>query len=95
MRETDRIMAQLKRELPLTLTRSLTVVPIHDPRQTHAVFGVSNTPENIARVKEALRVIGANKFRMSKANSKHLIIICFNKHNIDTDNEDKRKSSKE
>lgn len=47
-----------------------------DPHQTHAIYGISKIDKD--EVKESLKKIGANKFRMVQPHAKDKVIICFN-----------------
>lgn len=51
-----------------------------DLHQTHAIYGISKLDKDT--VKEALKKIGANKFRMVQPHAKDKIIICFSAKNI-------------
>jgi hypothetical protein len=55
--------------------------PIHDPQQTHAIYGILKSLEE--SVKEDLRKIGAKRFRSVKPHAKGLSIICFDASGIE------------
>lgn len=52
------------------------VQKLDDPVQTHAVYGVTNSPADIQLVKDVLKSKGANRFRVVK-NDFGKAIICF------------------
>ncbi len=48
---------------------------LHDPVQTHAIYGISKTSKD--EVKAKLKAMGAKKFRSVQPHAKSLTIICF------------------
>lgn len=48
---------------------------VFDPVQTHALYGVINSPSNIKSIKNQLKEIGATHLRVVK--NKEYVTICF------------------
>lgn len=71
--QIQKIVSTVERE---TSNDASYIHPIHDPRQTHALYGIKKNDYN--DIKTILKRFGAKHFRKVTANSKSLIIVCFN-----------------
>lgn len=64
----------------LNLYRGAYILPLFDPIQTHAVYGI--TDADIANLKKQLITLGAKRFRTVKIRKSDLRILCFNAKSI-------------
>ena len=53
---------------------------LHDPIQSHAIYGIPKTDKD--KIKEKLKLIGAKRFRTVQPHAKHFTIICFDASGI-------------
>lgn len=75
--QIQKIVSTVERE---TSNDACYVQPIHDPKQTHALYSINKN--SYASVKVVLKRLGAKYFRKVTANSKSFIIVCFNADDI-------------
>lgn len=52
------------------------IQPVFDPVQTHGLYDI--TKDDVPKLKEALKKLGANKFRTVKCSHSSYVILCFN-----------------